>query len=60
MMEKAVCQVCQSCVHCLMVLTRSVSSGREFFDILENVIYLEADIVCRWSMIVINDDDNNQ
>ena len=29
-----------------MELVRSVNTGREFFDILDNVLFLETDIVC--------------
>lgn len=44
-MQEAVRCLCQSCQHCLLILVRSVSSGREFFDILENVLFLQDDTV---------------
>ena len=46
MMKEAICQLCFGCLQCFMELVRSVNTGREFFDILDNVLFLETDIVC--------------
>ena len=44
-MQGAILRLCLACKHCLLILVRSVSSGREFFDVLENVLFLQDDIV---------------
>ena len=44
-MQGAILRLCLACQHCLLILVRSVSSGREFFDVLENVLFLQDDIV---------------
>ena len=44
-MQRAICRLCLTCQHCLWILVRSVSSGREFFDVLENVLFLQEDVV---------------
>ena len=44
-MQGAIRRLCLACQHCLLILVRSVSSGREFFDVLENVLFLQDDVV---------------